>query len=72
MAWLRLTMMKNKRTPSKVSQVKELQAQIKHLQMIVASRELDVEILEEQINRIEHNKLWNRIKRLFSLRDTKL
>ena len=72
MAWLRLTTMKNKRTPSKVSQVKELQAQIKHLEMIVASRELDVEILEEQINTMEHRSLWNRIKRLFSLRDTKL
>ena len=72
MAWLRLTTMKNKRTPSKVSQVKELQAQIKHLQMIVASRELDVEILEEQIATMEHRSLWNRIKRLFSLRDTTL
>ena len=72
MAWLRLTTMKNKRTPSKVSQVKELQAQIKHLQMIVASRELDVEILEEQIATMEHRSLWNRIKRLFFLRDTTL
>jgi len=72
MAWLRLTTMKNKRTPSKVSQVKELQAQIKHLQMIVASRELDVEILEEQINTMEHNKFVNRVKRFFSLSDTKL
>ena len=62
-------MMKNK-TPK--SRIKELEAQVKHLQMIVASRELDVEILEEQINRIEHNKIWNRIKRLFSLRDTTL
>ena len=64
-------MMKNKRTPTKVSQVKELQAQIKHLQMIVASLELDVEILEEQINTMEHNRLLNRVKRFF-LRDTKL
>ena len=40
--------------------------------MIVASRELDVEILEEQINTMEHNKFVNRVKRFFSLSDTKL
>jgi len=68
MAWLRLIMMKNK-TPK--SRIKELEAQVKHLQMIVASRELDVEILEEQINTMEHNKFVNRVKRFF-LRDTKL
>jgi len=39
--------------------------------MIVASRELDVEILEEQINTMEHNKFVNRVKRFF-LRDTTL
>jgi len=69
MVWLRLIMMKNK-TPK--SRIKELEAQVKHLEMIVASRELDVEILEEQINTMEHRSLWNRIKRLFSLRDTTL
>ena len=69
MAWLRLIMMKIK-TPK--SRIKELEAQVKHLQMIVASRELDVEILEEQIATMEHRSLWNRIKRLFSLRDTTL
>ena len=68
MEWLRLTMMKNK-TPK--SRIKLLEAQVKHLEMIVASRELDVEILEEQINTMEHNKLLNRVKRFF-LRDTKL
>jgi len=68
MAWLRLIMMKNK-TPK--SRIKELEAQVKHLEMIVASRELDVEILEEQINTMEHNKFVNRVKRFF-LRDTKL
>ena len=68
MAWLRLIMMKNK-TPK--SRIKELEAQVKHLQMIVASRELDVEILEEQINTMEHNKFVNRVKRFF-LRDTTL
>jgi hypothetical protein len=62
--------MKNKRTPK--SRIKELEAQVKHLEMIVASRELDVEILEEQIATMEHRSLWNRIKRLFSSRDTKL
>jgi len=66
--WLRLTMMKNK-TPK--SRIKELEAQVKHLEMIVASRELDVEILEEQINTMEHNKFVNRVKRFF-LRDTTL
>ena len=66
--WLKLTTMKNK-TPK--SRIKELEAQVKHLQMIVASRELDVEILEEQINTMEHNRLLNRVKRFF-LRDTKL
>jgi len=71
MVWLRLTTMKNKKTPKKASQIKELQAQIKHLEMIVASRELDVEILEEQINTMEHNKFVNRVKRFF-LRDTTL
>jgi len=68
MAWLRLTTMKNK-TPK--SRIKELEAQVKHLQMIVASRELDVEILEEQIATMEHRRLVNRVKRFF-LRDTKL
>jgi hypothetical protein len=62
-------MMKIKRTPK--SRIKELEAQVKHLEMIVASRELDVEILEEQINTMEHRSLWNRVKRFF-LRDTKL
>ena len=61
--------MKTKKTPK--SRIKELEAQVKHLEMIVASRELDVEILEEQINTMEHNKLLNRVKRFF-LRDTKL
>jgi hypothetical protein len=61
--------MKNKAPKSRI---KQLEAQVKHLEMIVASRELDVEILEEQINKIEHNKPWNRIKRLFSSRDTTL
>jgi len=68
MAWLRLTTMKNK-TPK--SRIRELEAQVKHLEMIVASRELDVEILEEQINTMEHNRLLNRVKSFF-LRDTKL
>jgi len=60
--------MKNK-TPK--SRIKELEAQVKHLEMIVASRELDVEILEEQINTMEHKRLLNRVKRFF-LRDTTL
>ena len=68
MVWLRLTTMKNK-TPK--SRIKELEAQVKHLEMIVASRELDVEILEEQINTMEHKRLLNRVKRFF-LRDTTL
>jgi len=67
-AWLKLTTMKNK-TPK--SRIKELEAQVKHLEMIVASRELDVEILEEQIATMEHNKFVNRVKRFF-LRDTTL